>query len=865
MAIAPGTQLGPYRILAPLGQGGMGEVYRAKDMRLDREVAVKVLPEHLEANADALKRFEREAKAVAALSHPNILTIHDVGSESGISFVVTELLQGQTLRSLLSAGSIPLRKGVEIVIAVAEGLAAAHSKGIIHRDVKPENIFLTSDDRIKILDFGLARNVPQQITEALTQSHITRTGVVMGTIPYMSPEQVRGESVDGRSDIFSLGCVLFEIITGERAFQGNTSAEIVSAILRDDPLALPDNISTELSNIIRHCLEKNPEKRFHSAHDLVFALRSMERPSTHAQRLTIRHHQGTMIVLGILIAIIALILGLRKEFPFQTQLPKIQSLAVLPLKNLSGDPRQEYFSDGMTEELITNLAQIRSLKIISRTSVMEYKNAHKKIPEIAKELNVDAIIEGSVMQSGNRVRITAQLIHAATDQHLWAQSYERELSDVLALQSEVASSIAQTIQIQLTPQEKAQLAESPRVNAEAYQAYLSGREHGRASFTLDDLQTSVEMLQRSTQLDPNFVDTYAELCRSHSVIYHMGYDRTENRIAMAKRALDRALQLQPNSANVHIASGWYYYFARKEYDRALQDFTTAKIQAPGNPDPLTGIAAIKRRKGDYEGSVEGWKEVLVLSPRDADRWRELGLTYIGLRRYTEADAALDRAISIAPSNTTIYVNKARCLIQSGEIQQARETLAGVQGTQTPWERIGIELCARNYKGALEELRVTPFDTFLGWPADNAQFTPRSAMAGIIYLFSGQREKARSSFEEARTILENELRKRPDDQRVHSCLGVVLAGLGLKEAAIREGKVAAQMYPVSKDAYAGPFLIVNLAFIHTLTGEKEAAIQELQYLLSIPTHLMSVPLLRIDPHWDALRDHPKFKELLQQTN
>jgi serine/threonine protein kinase/tetratricopeptide (TPR) repeat protein len=869
MSLPSGKQLGPYKILSLLGKGGMGEVYRATDTRLGRDLAIKVLPEHLADDPDSLRRFEREAKSVAALSHPNILTIYDVGSEQGVSYAVMELLDGETLRSTLAGRPIAWRKATEIGTAVAEGLAAAHSKGVIHRDLKPENIFVTSDGRIKILDFGLARYKPQlsqqELTEAATESQLTEAGVVMGTVPYMSPEQVRGESVDARSDIFSFGCVLYEMITGRRSFPGKTAADTISAILKEEPAEMPESIPAELSRIIAHCLEKNPEKRLHSAHDLAFALREIAPTSARfgpARKLS-RLKSAVAAAVIALAAIVALVVGFRKESSRQTAAPKIQSLAVLPLKNLSGDPKQEYFSDGMTEELIMTLARIGSLRVISRTSVMEYKETKKKIPEIAKELNVDAVVEGSVLQAGDRVRVTAQLINASTDQHIWAQSYERDLSDVLALQSEVASSIAQEIKIQLTPQEGAQLADTPRVNPEAYQAYLRGREHAHSSFTLEDSQLAVEMLQRAVRLDPSYAAAYAELVRAHSVMYHMGYDRTEERITMAKEALDRALRLKPDSAEAHIASGWFYYYAKKDYDLALKEFARAKEQVPNNPDPVTGIAAISRRKGNFEEAVKGWTHALTLSPRDAQPWAELGLTYMGMRSYSDAEKCLDRAISLAPDKTSTYANKAlNLLLWKGDTREAREILHDLPN-QGAWDRVWIEIYERNYAGALEELRAAPLDTFKGWPADNAQFTPKSALAGIIYLFSGRRELARSSFEEARTVLEKELKERPDDQRVHSCLGVVLAGLGLKTEAIHEGKHAVEMYPVSKDAYAAPFLVVNLAFIYALTGEEEAAIQQLEYLLSIPTHLVSVPLLRIDPRWDPLRKDPRFQHLLQK--
>jgi len=478
MGLDPNTKLGPYEIIAPLGAGGMGEVYRARDTRLDRDVAIKVLPERLANDADALARFEREAKAVAALSHPNILAIHDVGHERGTSFVVTELLEGETLRERLRRSAIPWRKAVEIGIEIAEGLSAAHAKGIIHRDLKPENIFLTQDGVVKILDFGLARvtpgaGVPPELqANTPTMTLDTRPGTVLGTVNYMSPEQISGRATDPRTDIFSFGCVLYEMISGRRAFGGERVAEITTAILRDEPPTLADSgraVPSELDRVIMRCHEKKPEQRIQSARDLSFALRDLlsdsgpsKRPAEYAGRRT-----RTMLVFQLavgVVAVAALLLtlnvgGWRERLFSRPQAGTISSLAVLPLENVSRDPEQEYFVDGMTEALISDLAKIGGLKVISRTSVMRYKATTKSLPEIAKELNVDAVVEGSVLRVGERVRITAQLIHAATDEHLWAESYDRDLRDILRLHSEVARTIAQQIKVTLTPQVQARMVE----------------------------------------------------------------------------------------------------------------------------------------------------------------------------------------------------------------------------------------------------------------------------------------------------------------------------------------------------------------------------------------------------------------------
>jgi serine/threonine-protein kinase len=393
-----GTRLGPYRITEPLGAGGMGEVYRARDERLGRDVAIKVLPKAVADDPERMARFEREARALAALSHPNILAIFDFGTDGGITYAVTELLEGETLRSRLERERLAWRKSVETAAAIADGLAAAHSKGIVHRDIKPDNIFITTDGRVKVLDFGLARVAESAHaaggTTTLTDPG-TAAGTVMGTVGYMAPEQVRGQSADARSDIFTLGCLLYEMLAGKRAFARETSAETMAAILKDPAPEVSVSgveVTPELNRIISHCLEKNPGERFQSASDLSFHLKSLLTGTAPARSDAGKPAAGS-------------------ETP---------SIAVLPFANLSPDPDQEYFCDGMTEEIIADLSHIQSLRVISRTSAMRMKGSGKDIRTIAAELGVRYVLEGSVRKAGNSLRITAQLIDAATDTHLWA-------------------------------------------------------------------------------------------------------------------------------------------------------------------------------------------------------------------------------------------------------------------------------------------------------------------------------------------------------------------------------------------------------------------------------------------------------------
>jgi|SRR5271166_3331846 len=545
-ALTGGT-VSHYRVLDIIGGGGMGVVYRAEDLKLGRRVALKVLPEELGSDPQALERFDREARAASSLDHPNICPIYEFGEHEGRPFMVMQLLEGQTLRDRLAAGegALPLEELLDIGIQVSDGLQAAHERGIIHRDIKPANIFLTNKGVCKILDFGLAKllevgnedEVAVQadapvvtLPEASGASHLTRAGVAMGTEGYMSPEQLRHEKLDARTDLFSFGLVLYEMATGHRAFSGETAAIVHDAILNSSPVPVCELNSTlpvKLVTTIDKALEKDRKLRYQHAPDLRMDLQRLAAPSTVAvapPAPPVRRWQTWTIAISasLVLPVMALLIGFnvggwRERIFHHSGQPKIQSLAVLPLENFSQDPGQDYFADGMTEALITDLAKLSALRVISRTSIMQYKGVKKSLPQISKELGVDAAVEGSVQRSGNRVRITVQLIQASNDAHLWADSYERDLGDVLALQDEVAQDIANKIRVNLTPQEKMRLTSARPVNPAAYEAYLQGQFFMRKG-TIDGNQKGLESSQKAVEIDPGFASGYAQLARSYLVL-----------------------------------------------------------------------------------------------------------------------------------------------------------------------------------------------------------------------------------------------------------------------------------------------------------------------------------------------------------
>ncbi len=454
MSLPPGTRLGPYEIVSLLGAGGMGEVYKARDPRLARDVAVKVLPESMAGDPSRLRRFEQEARAVAALSHPNIVAIFDVGtgsgtSESGHPYLVTELLDGETLRSLLGRGPLPLPRADEIALQLVAGLAAAHDRGVVHRDLKPENLIVTRDRVVKILDFGLAKasaETRHDHADDVTRPSGTMAGMVMGTAGYMSPEQVRGHAADPRSDIFAVGAILYEMVSGQRAFQGASPADTMSAVLREQPmdLVLRSGTPPSLARLVRRCLEKDPADRFQTARDLRFAIENVS--DSHA----VSPAQSTA---------------------------ESRSIAVLPFANMSSDADNQFFSDGLAEELINALSRLPGLQVASRTSAFRYRTTDTDIREIGRQLHVGAVLEGSVRRAGNRLRVTAQLINVADGYHLWSERYDREMADVFAIQDEIVEAIVKAIAPALAGDAK-KAVRRPTDNLEAYELYCGAATRG---------------------------------------------------------------------------------------------------------------------------------------------------------------------------------------------------------------------------------------------------------------------------------------------------------------------------------------------------------------------------------------------------
>ncbi|MCW8985213.1 MAG: tetratricopeptide repeat-containing serine/threonine-protein kinase [Thermoanaerobaculales bacterium] len=691
MHLQAGDRLGRYEIVSLLGKGGMGEVYRARDAELDREVAIKVLPEEVAADADRLKRFRREAKAVAKLSHSSILEIFDFGEQDDVTYAVTELLEGQSLREKLdlAEGGLPWQKARDIAATVAEGLAVAHGKGVVHRDIKPGNLFLCSDGRVKILDFGLASlhsKVTEDATTASMGPAVSTPGTVLGTVGYMSPEQVRGETADHRSDIFSLGCVLYELLTGRRPFQRDTSVETMTAILREEPRPLADTgveIGAEMEKTLGRCLEKDPDRRFQSASDLAFALNEIATSpagagaavhSTHIPRRWLAPAVIALAAVAVLVVVGVWIFPQLISTP--TGEAAARSIAVLPFDNLSGDPDQEYFADGMTEALITDLSRIGALIVISRTSVMRFKDSELSLPEIALELGVDAVVAGSVQREADQVRITAQLIDAATDRSLWADTFQRRIEGVLELQSEIARAIAAGIAVRISPEEESRLAASREVDPATYEAYLRGMHHLKKG-SREGFERGMEYLHEAVDIDPADPLAHAGLANGYVTLGHTS--GSAESFKRAKAAARRAFEIDPSLAEAQAALAEVAMYFDWDWDSAELAFQRAIELSPSHAEVHAHYTWLHVLRGDWEEAIAEAKISEELDPLAPAFTSWLGELYWSAGRYEEALAAAEKALELNPGWARAHIDRGRAYLGLGRIEEAlAETRIGAE-------------------------------------------------------------------------------------------------------------------------------------------------------------------------------------------
>src|SRR5437763_3573044 len=886
-----GELIGHYRVEALIGVGGMGEVYLARDERLGRKVALKLLPKRLTADETQLSRFKTEARSASALNHPNILTVYEIGAEGNRQFIATEFIEGMTLRASLACGRMNLHAALEIAVQVASALAAAHETGVVHRDIKPENIMLRPDGYAKVLDFGIAKLTEQRPasdhyelgTPAVLQ---TQPGLVLGTGHYMSPEQARGQTVDARSDIWSLGVVLYEMVGGIRPFLGETPSDCVASILKTEPPPLSgvlSDVPLKLESMLQKALRKNSDERYQTIKEMLADLRNLKgeleaegsSPQTKARAESIvskikRHKRGVLLTLAAAL-LAAAAFAYSFYFVAPAPSPNEKSIAVLPFENRSEDKSNAYFTDGVQDEILTRLSKIRDLKVISRTSTQRYKNRSQKLSEIANELGVANLLEGSVQKTNDQVRINVQLIRAANDSHLWAETFDRKLTDIFSVETEVAKAIADQLRAHLSGQEEQVIAARPTDNPEAYDAYLRGLAYSlKTANTPANAIGAQKYLREAVRLDSKFALSWALL----SYVDALGYLTLTLQPTVALReetrqAAEIAFSLQPKLGEAVLAKGYYHYACLKDYDTAVRYFEQARQFLPNSSTIPQSLAYVARRRGQWDRSESYFNEAERLDPRNVNLLTSHAAPSIVLRRFPEALRKLDQVLDITPDDVDTLAEKAAIAQAEGNLPRASALLAplhphaddttalGPQVYQAILERRPAQIILR-----LKEILAKP-DPPSGYRNGELRF-----YLGWAQEVAGDHAAAQESWQQARSELEPFLKEEPENFSLIGDLALTNTGLGDKATALALSQRAMTVVPMEKDAVDGPGPIEILARVTARIGEPDRAIAALQKLLSIPYAgplTSNVPLtpalLRLDPMFDPLRNDPRFQKLI----
>jgi len=870
---------GDYRLLEEIGRGGQGVVYRARQKSLNRTVALKVIglgPWTTEAH---LKRFRREAEAAARLEHPGIVPIYEVGEREGSCYFSMKFVEGGQLDDVVRREPMSMRQAAELIAKVARTVHYAHEHGVLHRDIKPGNILLDAKGTPLLTDFGLAGLVE-------TESTITRTLEVLGTPSYMAPEQGAGEhgKVSTTTDVYGLGAVLYELLTAHPPFAGGTSYQTIRLLLDTEPrqprLWNP-KMDRDLSTICLKCLEKDPGRRYSSALALAEDLeRWLRHEPIQAKRSGffvrarkwVRRKPAIAALIASFVALVATI----SWNVWKSELishPATKGIAVLPFQNLSGDPENAYFADGVQEEILTRLANIADLKVISRTSTQRYQTKPANLSNIAEQLGVAHILEGSVQKVADQIRVNVQLINAQTDSHLWAETYDRKLTDIFGVESEIAKRIAESLQAKLTGREEHALAVKLTNHPEAYDAYLHGLAFdGRGPYSFNLLGKAIGFYERAVQLDPSFAVAWARLSRADAHLYFAGDDTTPARRDTAKGALENAQKLQPNSPETLLALGYYQYWVLYDYAAAKATFDQARKMVPGSSEVPKALGYVARRERHWDESIAYFQEALTLDPRNAQLVSDFAETYTILRQFSAALKLEDRALDIMPNDPGVMAEKADIYHALGDLQEAAKRLSAINWQTASGFAFGSKInqlrFERNFPEAIRLLqdRVAQFN--YGNKDDNAY---DQVTLALMQRLAGDKAAAKITAEQARDALGHLYRDQPDNWKRMVILSQSYAAAGEKDSAIQTAERAIMLLPRSKDPLKGPTIEENLARIQAMFGENSRAISSLGRLLQTPYVRLFLysptpitpALLRLDPFWDCLRADPAFQKLCEE--
>ena len=854
--------------LDKLGYGAMGITYRALDVNLGSPVALKVISARYSGNAEARERFRREARAAAQLRHPNVASVFHFGeTPAGQCFYAMELVEGETLEARVHRdGPLPAEAALEVATQVTRALMAAAMHGLVHRDLKPSNLMVVANDSgstdafvVKVIDFGLAKAIVET-PNTPDQTHASFSG----TPEFASPEQFNTGKVplDARSDIYSLGATLWYLLCGKTPFAGRSLPKLPHQRLPLEQLAAA-KVPAPMVGILRSMLATNPAERPQSARELLAALQRCREAIKAAPR---RRKRMTLTALAL--GLIILAVGLTNYFLRRQPPPAPEkSIAVLPFENLSTEPENTFFAEGIQEEILARLAKIAELKVISRTSTQQYQSKPGNLSEIARQLGVANILEGSVQKAGDQVRVNVQLINAATDSQLWADSYDRKLTDIFGVESEIAKGIAESLQAKLTRREEQALAMKPTSNPEAYDAYLRGLAFDLRTFS--PVEKAISLYERAVQLDPTFALAWARLCRAHAFSYFdQGYTTATS--DAAKRALDNAQKLQPDSPDTLLALAYYQYWVLRDYELAKTTFKRVNKMLPSSSEVLAGLAFICRRQGQWDESITYLEQALVVDPRNTELLENAAYTYKMVRQFPAALKLYDRALDIRPNDPDLMASKASAYQAQGDLEEAAKWLPEVNlqtSSNTVFSINNVQLALkRNLDRAVRLLQARQAQFHFESEFEKAEGQVTLALNQRLV---GDNTGEKGNAEQARNTLDLLCKSQPGNFRYARVLSRAYAVLGDKDAALREAERATTLLPSGKDAVIGPSLEENLAIIEMISGENSRAISILARLLATPYegdhYLMPITpaLLRLDPVWDALRLDPAFEKLCEE--
>jgi serine/threonine protein kinase/Tfp pilus assembly protein PilF len=864
---------GDYELLQEIGRGGQGVVYLARQKSLNRIVALKVIGLAHWATEAHVKRFRLEAEAAASLNHPCIVPIYEVGERDGACYFSMGLVEGGQLDAVAKREPMPIRHAAELIAKLARTVHYAHEHGILHRDIKPGNILLDTEGEPHLTDFGLARLVE-------TESNVTRTLEVLGTPSYMAPEQAVGNNarVNSATDIYGLGAVLYQLLTGHPPFAGGTTFETVRLVLDTEPrqprLWNP-KVDRDLATICLKCLEKDPQRRYSSALALA---EDLERWAKHEpiqarhtgvitrSRKWVQRNPTSALLAASVVALIAAV-GWNIWKSELVHRPINNGIAVLPFENLSDAKEHAYFADSVQDDILTKLAKIADLKVISRTSVMDYRGK-RNLRQIGNDLRVSHVLEGSVRRAGTHLRLNAQLIDTRTDTHVWAQQYDRDLDDLFAIQSEIAQKVAQRLNAKVTSAERLAIEEKPTTDLRAFELY------SRASDVLaidpHDTLEAIDMLNQAVARDPSFLKAYCLLALAHDQLYSHNFDHTPARLALAEAAVREAFRIHPNAGEAHWARACHLYNGYLDYDGALAELEVARRSLPNDSWVFRLMGSIQRRQGRWEESTRNFERAIELNPRDLRILTQTGLSYGYLRRYAEQKSKLDRALTVAPNDVRLKADRAFVEVDwkadTGPLHQVIDEIRATNPAAVPKIALRWLLCAlaeRDLTSAKDALLASgefPLET------ENIHF-PRPFVEGVIARMANDEHKAQLAFTAAREKQEKTVNAQPDYAPGWCVLGVIDAALGRKEEALREGRRAVELLPVEKDSINGLVMIKYLAMIAAWVGDKDLACEQLATAVRYPTSgvELSYGELKLMPWWDPLRGDPRFERILEEVN